>query len=439
MLQKAKNILRLAKKGLHVLVDNGPQALFEAYRERRRIQKSVNKDIGEPLKRKAYDTKVATYRGRKVSIETLKQTLSSTSGIFVLALSQDNFLQVNGGVQLTIGKEANQHISKKSNFLHIFPYWQRETLDFSQGHAWYGLSLNKQLLGYIEETELIDLLKQVLPGRFSALHIHHAMAFRLSFLDEMLTLKGAKNAFFWIHDFFTLCPNYFLLRNEKQFCNAPPLESNACAICSYGSIRPKHLQGFVDLFQRHAIQVIAPSQFALEFWNARFPVKNILGEVRSHGQLKFQKPKHHRKATDPIKVAFLGYPAFHKGWQTWVTLTNKFAADPRYQFVVFTKNQIKSPHYETVSVAVTPEDPKAMVNALRENDIDVAILWSLCPETYSFTLKEALEAGCHIITNPFSGNIQKQVKKNNFGVVLEDDAALLAYFEEGCIVESLPH
>jgi len=68
----------------------------------------------------------------------------------------------------------------------------------------------------------------------------------------------------------------------------------------------------------------------------------------------------------------------------------------------------------------------AMVESLRWNQIDVVVLWSNVAETFSFTLHEALAAGCYILTNPKSGNIQDYIRHNpERGMVLEDEEALI--------------
>jgi len=68
-----------------------------------------------------------------------------------------------------------------------------------------------------------------------------------------------------------------------------------------------------------------------------------------------------------------------------------------------------------------------MTEALQDNNIDVAFLWSICPETFSFTLYESLAAGCTVLTNRNSGNIQAYVREHpEAGIVLEHENALLS-------------
>jgi len=71
-----------------------------------------------------------------------------------------------------------------------------------------------------------------------------------------------------------------------------------------------------------------------------------------------------------------------------------------------------------------------MAETLRDHNIDVAFLWSICPETFSFTLYESLSAGCTILTNQNSGNIQAYVREHpETGIVLDGKNSLMELFE----------
>ena len=69
--------------------------------------------------------------------------------------------------------------------------------------------------------------------------------------------------------------------------------------------------------------------------------------------------------------------------------------------------------------------------------IDIAFLWSICPETFSFTLYESLAAGCYVITNPASGNIQDVIKKDTqLGMVYPTETEMLAAFDSADLIET---
>jgi hypothetical protein len=133
--------------------------------------------------------------------------------------------------------------------------------------------------------------------------------------------------------------------------------------------------------------------------------------------------------SDPLKIAFLGLPIYTKGWETWKKIIKRFASDPRYEFFHFACRTDSSVPVKFVPVSVSAENRQAMICALRTHDIDVAFLWSVWPETFSFTLHEAMAAGCYVITHPDSGNIQHNLSGTNHGSVLDNEDDALAWFE----------
>jgi glycosyltransferase involved in cell wall biosynthesis len=77
-----------------------------------------------------------------------------------------------------------------------------------------------------------------------------------------------------------------------------------------------------------------------------------------------------------------------------------------------------------------------MLDALRTHRIDVAFLWSVWPETFCFTLHEAMAAGCYVVTNPNSGNIQATVVQANCGKVFASEEEVVAWFESGRLIQA---
>ncbi len=55
------------------------------------------------------------------------------------------------------------------------------------------------------------------------------MGFDLAFIEKAIMIAGKPKVRFWLHDFFSVCPGYLLLRNNIEFCGAPDVSSNAAA------------------------------------------------------------------------------------------------------------------------------------------------------------------------------------------------------------------
>ena len=82
-------------------------------------------------------------------------------------------------------------------------------------------------------------------------------------------------------------------------------------------------------------------------------------------------------------------------------------------------------------VHVTTDTPDAMSRAVRDAKVDVVLHWASWAETFSFTTFEAMLGGAWVLTNPVSGNVQASVLSSGRGAVLEDEAALVAFFADG--------
>jgi glycosyltransferase involved in cell wall biosynthesis len=183
------------------------------------------------------------------------------------------------------------------------------------------------------------------------------------------------------------------------------------------------------LFDRIETEVIAPSQHALDLWHKGFPSVNVTSRIIPHVRLDWMERSLSPRAANMLKIGFVGFPVEYKGWGAWKRLTEKIGKDPRFQFFYFSNDWGGHGNYERIVVTVTRENRLAMTEALIQNSIDVTFLWSICPETFSYTLYESLAAGCFIITNQNSGNIQYYLHNNpEQGMVLEQESQLERLF-----------
>ncbi len=429
---------RRAKKALKVLREKGPQEFYNRVKDfiRRRGQIEVLTRHTAPLE---YDRVPVHFAGKKLDHDMLLHSLERLKSLpFSLALSQDDYVHVVGGVQLKLADQQREMNLHGQAYLHLSPYLVRNTLDFSDQPGVMRLTLDGQFLGYVDDETLLSVLATLIGhGTLRSIELHHLMGWKPGYIAHILDMAGKSPIHLWLHDFFSICPNYVLLRNDREYCHAPDPQSNACKVCYYGSIRPLHYQAIENLIQRYPIQAVAPSEFALELWRQKFPVFNGEGLVIPNATLVWDDKFTSTDKDKALRVAFVGYPVMHKGWQTWLNLTEKFGQDPRYEFFHFSADWQRSPNFEKVSVIVNPQNRSAMTDALHDNEIDVAFLWSICPETFSFTLYESLAAGCYVVTNPASGNIQSTIIKNpQIGVVYLNETELVQAFEEGSIIQN---
>jgi glycosyltransferase involved in cell wall biosynthesis len=241
-------------------------------------------------------------------------------------------------------------------------------------------------------------------------------------------------SFFWVHDFFSVCPSYTLLRNGIAFCDAPDIKSLACSVCQYGDERAAHLERFATLFDNIKFEVVAPSKFAADYWQKKSALSATALHIIEHCQL--QRPVAEvRRRGGPCRVAYIGHPSSHKGWDTFTLLLREFGQDERYEFHHLGAGPQRDARTVFTRVSVNEQGANAMVEALSQQDIDVAVLWSIWPETFSFVASECLSAGVKIVTSEASGNVVRLVSSNNGGVVFGREEQLLDSFRSGAIAE----
>jgi FkbM family methyltransferase len=366
----------------------------------------------------------------------LEKSVTNTS--YVLSISHDDYTQSIGGVQIMVSDEQLSHNARGISYLHLYPYTPRPTLSRDDEPFYIGINCDGRMIGVAQGDDLFAALAQLRDKKLVNIYIHHTMGFNLVLLNRILSELGGHQGRFWLHDNYSICPSYYLLRNDTDYCGAPSPDSNACFICSYGNSRKVQQSAFQKLFDENQLEVIAPSDFSLRFWKqkTKYPVR--ASQILPHAKLEWKRNTSILSASPGLRVAHVGYPVHHKGWKTWLSLANRFSGDSRYLFFLFSSTPAAKGNYSRVDVSIDPRDRFAMVKRLSEKEIDIAILWSLCPETFSFSMHEALAAGCFIITNKNSGNIQDYISLNpDRGLVLNDEEALFDLFSSDRLPELL--
>jgi hypothetical protein len=321
---------------------------------------------------------------------------------------------------------------KDQSYLHIYPFTKVQGLVSSENILYLGVNLDGRILFDTESNELITALSEIKDRKLTKLSIHHSMGFNRSTLQAFMDLTGRQGVF-WLHDYFSLCPSYNLLRNDREYCSAPDINSNSCRLCIYGDQRKLQAVEFEQLFRENQLEVAAPSQFTYELWQSRFPVIST-PHIIPPAVLRWGHNNPGKLIKDPLRIGFLGYPLEHKGWSTWLRLVKKFSDNDKFKFFHFSSQDGEPGNYTRIDTLVTKDNRLAMVDNLRWNQIEVAFLWSTVAETFSFTLHEALAAGCFIVTNPNSGNIQAYIQRNpERGLIINNEIELFDCFARGVL------
>jgi hypothetical protein len=344
------------------------------------------------------------------ALESLIRTAADkNNGLAVLSLSHDQYSSVVGGVQSVIAAEAQALNANGWLYIHLSPAQPLPMLADSDSAAdtFLVLTLNGQREGVVRESDLLAVVQR--NGLLPHFVVHHSRGFSAATILRLAHACHGSRTAWWVHDFFSVCANPFLLRNDREFCAAPSVESSACMICTYGDVRHDHLNAMRSMFAELQPLVIAPSVVALDFWRSKTDFAHDSARIVPPAHVTFSGPSVER-TPGPLRIAHLGPPLLHKGWPVFESLVTRHRKDSRYEFFVFGATETHLAGVRHVQVQVTPEDPDAMVRALTDHDIDVAVIWSACYESFSLVALESVAAGAFVVARRDAGNVWPAVK-----------------------------
>ena len=358
----------------------------------------------------------------------LKAACDGAAGL-VVAVSHDDYTQVTGGVQLCIGDEERGFRARGVVYLQVSPVDPELTLAGPGARGFLNLVLDGVGLGRSDHAGVVAALAGV-RGKGRIFVVHSVFGHDVERLAAWPGLMGAEAAYFWLHDYASVCAGYNLLRDDVAYCGAPGVGSNACMVCVYGESRRAYLARMERFFAAVGFVVVAPSEAALAVWRRGPALPHGGAVVHPHCRLDWASVEPPPRE-GPVRVAFIGPPVAHKGWPVFARLVDAVGRRQEYRFYHFIAAKV--PLRETgwitqVQVRVTAEDRDAMVVALAAHEIDVVLVLSPWPETFSYVTYEAFAAGADVVALADGGNVAAVVQESGRGVVFDDAEALLAAF-----------
>ncbi|WP_193141417.1 hypothetical protein [Meridianimarinicoccus sp. MJW13] len=365
----------------------------------------------------------------------LRSALIDT-GTLVLSIGHDDFQANVGGVQLCIQHERDLCRDQGVTHLNLRPAIPLPTFADPGTDTTFVVTLDGQSLGAFDPATLMDMLAARTDDVAVTMVIHSLMGHAPETIIDLARQVHPASVLVWVHDYLTLCPSYALQRNNVAFCNAPDLASTACTICVYGAERRNHLDRMGQLFAALTPHVLAPSRAAADVWTrhnsyAPAPVSILPHLTLTHGAAAQAEP-----ADDgPIRIGFAGSPAPHKGWSAFLEMAERFALrdDMSFHYLGSEDPGIGAIRFHPASVST--DDPRAMINAIRDARIDLVLNWASWPETFCLAAYEAVTGGARLITRTGSGNVADLIAAEDCGIVLPSKAALIGFFETDAVVE----
>ncbi len=379
----------------------------------------------DPLKTKLEVDDLAT---------ALSNALQSRGNGLLLSISHSNWLEAVGGTEVCIQIEAETCREREIVHLSIFPMlqpWSLAAPSSPNEVTEVGILLNGEFLGSTEYGTLQSSIEKIVKSASSIdATVHHLLGHQPEKIANIISATERSEARMYLHDYFTACGQWNLLRNQIAYCGAPSPESGACGICRHGKTRAQHLERIRSFFDKIDITVVSPSSAALDVWKDATGGFNARQIVLPHMTMEpIARENELTLRTDrPIRIGFAGAAKFHKGWMEFEKIVEHFKEDKNFEFHYFgIAVQPISAIYHNINV--TASNRHAMTKAIRDTDIDFIFHFAQWPETFSFTAFESLASGAFIITNPVSGNVAATVREGGRGVIVESVEHAIQFLE----------
>jgi GT2 family glycosyltransferase/glycosyltransferase involved in cell wall biosynthesis len=253
--------------------------------------------------------------------------------------------------------------------------------------------------------------------------VHQLLGFGADFIAELADWIAGRHGVFFVHDYYPACPRVNLIDPVGQYCGVP--DTDICARCvavggvheasRTGALAPDVHRTLFGAVLRACKHVVAPSLSAAQTLRAAFP--DIAIEVAAHPEPALTYPAVPRAGSNSEIVLF-GALGGHKGSDVLLDLARLAQLrDPLLRFRVIGYTDKDEALRRVGNVVITGAyKPGELRQLAKEADGRFALFLSGWPETFGYTLSEAVSLG-FVPLVPDIGALAERVRAAGFGVV----------------------
>ncbi|RXN87023.1 group 1 glycosyl transferase [Achromobacter aloeverae] len=223
----------------------------------------------------------------------------------------------------------------------------------------------------------------------------------------LLDLKRISNATLAvaIHEYFVICPSPFLLDKNGKYCGVP--STDRCNSC----LR-EHDDGFVSLTGERSIErwrkmwtevlsiadeVRCFSQSSKRLLERAYPDIAKHATLRPHDVEPLRRVRQTRVPGGTLTIGVIGFISHHKGAGVVVALAEAIsAAGADARIVVFGSLEGAPP--SDVILQTGSYNRYDLPGLLEKYEVNIALMPSICPETFSFVAHEVVSMGLPLMS-----------------------------------------
>ena len=257
--------------------------------------------------------------------------------------------------------------------------------------------------------------------------INQLVGYPLSEIIDMIMISNIPYDYF-IHDFFCVCPRYNLLNAKYRYCNNETQVSK-CNECMKDIVKNNDVENisiwrkiFNDLLI-NANVVTAPSKNTAKIINKYYPdlkIDVMEHAVPSHLHNTYKNKEHNSKT---FNISVLGAIGIEKGSKILYEIINEIKRRKlpiKITVIGYTDRHNSYYMSKDKMLEVTgPYDNNHVSDLLAKYETDIVLLPSICPETYSYTVSEAIYSGYKVIAFDM-GAPSDRIRKTGMGYLVNE-------------------
>lgn len=252
---------------------------------------------------------------------------------------------------------------------------------------------------------LIDNLK------IDFVHIQHI----INFPCDLQYISKKVKVILTLHDYTTICPNYFLIDENNKYCQNA--SSEKCLICSKG-IDIKTRNNAINNLLKSAYKIIVPDSSVMTEIKKYYDYDKFIIIPNGIDPATFSQFDYCNKIPDKIKnVAFIGGLNVHKGSDLAKQIISNNDDNIMYHLFGTSSDKFFLKNYRNYKYH-GEYHKNDLPKLLNDNHIDLVLMLSICPESFSYVLSETIYSKTPIIALDI-GAVGNRVKNANVGMVLD--------------------
>ncbi len=303
--------------------------------------------------------------------------------------------------------------------------------------SWHlSLQDSPYLIKYDYPESMSSLIDDLLDLNIWRVHLHQVVSFSVELWDLIKAIGCDYD--YSAHDFLAICPRINMIDESGRFCENARLNVDKCQRCIQINGLPEGI-GIESLWQAHgksvekwrqsfkeklldADTVFCPSNSTARIYKQHFSLKNI--RTKRHPEHSFTI-NYACKDVQQLNIAIIGAIGPHKGSQLLLDCAKnalKEGLPLHFHLIGYSNIDEQLMALENVTVSGEYKSQESLQQLILSNQCQVALFLSVWPETFCYTLTEALRNHLYPIALNY-GAIAERIKGLGFGTLLNANSS----------------